>query len=54
MGKHSHAPKQVWGAPPLHAVCQERHVVVAVPSLHVVWTGPLPTRPLPKLRKSLR
>jgi hypothetical protein len=47
MGRQSQAPKQVWGAVALHAVCQERHVVVAEPSTHVVWTGPLPTRPFP-------
>ena len=46
-GKQTQAPKQVLGVDTLHAVCEERHVVVAEPSTHVVWTGPLPTRPFP-------
>ena len=46
-GKQSQAPKQVLGVVTLHAVCEERHVVVVEPSTHVVWTGPLPTRPFP-------
>ena len=46
-GKQSQAPKQVLGVVTLHAVCEERHVVVPEPSSHFVWTGPLPTRPFP-------
>jgi hypothetical protein len=36
MGRHNQAPKQVLGVVTLHAICQERHVVVLGPDSQVV------------------
>jgi hypothetical protein len=44
--KHSQAPKQVLGVPPVQAICEERHVVDVEPVSQVVLTGPFPTIPL--------
>ena len=43
----SHAPRQALGLLTLQAICEEWQVVVAPVLLHVVFTGPRPSRPCP-------
>jgi hypothetical protein len=47
--KHSQGPKQVAGVPPLHAICEEWHSIIAEPESQVVFTGPLAMRPFPAI-----
>lgn len=47
--KHSQGPKQVAGVPPLQAICEERHSIIADPESQVVFTGPLGMRPRPAI-----
>ena len=47
--KHSQGPKQAAGVPPLQAICEEWHSIIAEPELHWVFTGPLAMRPRPAI-----
>lgn len=47
--KHSQGPKQVAGVPPLQAICEEWHSIIAESDLQVVFTGPLGMRPFPAI-----
>jgi len=47
--KHSQGPKQVAGVPPLQAICEEWHSIIAEPESQVVFTGPLGMRPRPAI-----